>query len=353
MVIFFLILKLFFFKILLILGDLVCLACIQAAKRLKISKVNDTRDKDTLDQPQSLHISSNRDESHEESIDCLLPSSSTQQNSVLISAFLSRLPIWGGESIQQPLNSRSKQKKLTFLNTCSIDYFLLCLWLSKQLCNDWISINDYDNKVLVNKINNVVQFISELDWTNAKMTWIIDICRIQVFKNQYDCYASEYESFIRHLNFLQKYQLYCSNEKCESSNECEKMGDQLNFRKYKDSVNLIFFPQCSSCKSKLSCLKFFKKPIFLFVQTLYPLNPSLNDYISFNEIPKTLFLDNNEYKLICTTLHFSSSSLNSDHFCAIFNLNNKQFFIDNLITPAYEETIPDEQKITTCFYCLN
>lgn len=193
----------------------------------------------------------------------------TNQQLPLISAFLSRLPEWGGDWTTASPEPPFENVTYHFINTCTIDYLLLCLLLCKQLSQDWNLIDQFDDKVLIDKIKEIVNFISLDDWINAKKTWIIDISKKNESRKKYDCFASEYDIFISLLTSFQTYELFCKNEKCGFYNVCVKEGDQLNFKRdSKGDVILVFFAECSICKTDLSA-RFSRKPLWFFIQTLY------------------------------------------------------------------------------------
>lgn len=68
-------------------------------------------------------------------------------------------------------------------------------------------------KILLKK---VVQSIKNILWDRAKSIWVLEICKLQPKpRRTFDYVNSEYENFIRYINRLQEYQLYCENSDCE------------------------------------------------------------------------------------------------------------------------------------------
>ena len=84
----------------------------------------------------------------------------------------------------------------------------------------------------------------------------------------------------------------------------------------KESLN-----SCSNCKSQLST-KFVQTSPWIFAQTLYDANES--DSIHFDEIPKTITIDNLQYRLICCTIHKILDKIGN--FYAIFELEKRFFY---------------------------
>jgi len=85
--------------------------------------------------------------------------------------------------------------------------------------------------------------------------------------------------FIRYLNKLQSYQLYCGNNYCELFNTQVNEGYDLFFKRNSfGTVSLHHFTSCISCKTSLM-FKFLLAPPVLFIQPVYSSNEKKNLFI--------------------------------------------------------------------------
>lgn len=181
------------------------------------------------------------------------------------------------------------------------------------------------------------------------------MCKLKPSRRTFDCIDSEYEIFIRFINPLQQYHFFCGNNNCVLKDISINNGRDLFFKpnlfNSKGEAILSNLNSCSNCLSDLS-IRFINNPSFILIQPLYNFNDS--NYMYFDNIPKTLNLDNREFYLLCCTTHKNSSknSIKTDHFCAIYEIENRKFYIDDLNTPSFTENIPNIHKISTCFYYL-
>ena len=179
------------------------------------------------------------------------------------------------------------------------------------------------------------------------------MCKLQASRRAFDCCDSEYEKFIRHVNPLQEYQLYCGNSDCELSDIAVQHGRDFFFEmrdmNTQGQAILSNLTACTNCGSNLS-IRFLNTPPYLLIQPIYR---NYLDNMFFENIPKNIKLNNCDFQLLCCTTHKQAkNSLQLDHFCAIYELDNRKFYIDDLITPEYTEHIPNIHKVTTCFYYL-
>ena len=146
---------------------------------------------------------------------------------------------------------------------------------------------------------------------------------------------------------MQQYWSYCKNEKCDRFKEQISVGNEFNLIRKQGNVLFTFLQSCDSCKEDLS-IKFLTTPPWVFVSTLYDL--SQTTFICYDEIPKNTYFDDDQFRLACCTVHIKNRE--SNHFCGIFNIDQRNFYIDDLITPSYTEIIPNIHKVSTCFYFL-
>jgi len=159
--------------------------------------------------------------------------SSISQYSSLILNFLNHLPQWGGRVDQEICPEFANS---TLMNTCSIDYLLFSLWITSQISQ---KMNDLDirNYVHTENIKKMVEAIDRYEWDKAKTIWIVVICKLQPSRRVFDCYGSEYEMFIKHIEKIQEFLAFCSNDKC-NINSREESG-RFNFFFIKDENGFI------------------------------------------------------------------------------------------------------------------
>ena len=154
---------------------------------------------------------------------------------------------------------------------------------------------------------------------------------------------------------MQEYQLYCANSDCELFSIAVEHGKDFFFKPdLQGQAILSILTACHNCGLVLS-IRFIKTPPYLLIQPLYRHINSDLEKMFFDNIPKTIKLDNAEFHLLCCTTHKGSkskSTIITDHYCTIYELEKRRFYIDDLITPEYTEHIPNIHKVATCFYYL-
>lgn len=174
---------------------------------------------------------------------------------------------------------------------------------------------------------------------------MIDLCKMQSSRKIFDCENNEFDAIVQYLNKYQEFKFECKNTNCnrflipihEKRNQlyCDK-DENENF--VLNHNNII----CSECLNVLS-IEFYQTPPWLVVQTLRP-----NEIMLYNDLPKTLSFNNKTYIHLCSTIYKAFSR----HFCAIFEINNRYFFVDDLSTNCIEN-IPDIHYSSTSFYYLS
>jgi hypothetical protein len=111
-------------------------------------------------------------------------------------------------------------------------------------------------------------------------------------------------------------------------------------------------PICKKCKSKISGeISFNNNPSFIFIE-------SFHSNIYFDQIPLHLTIKNNQYRLLCATIH------KPGHFLSIFNINDFLYLIDDLdqstvllsklnssqFIDKNDNTILKSLNVTVCLY---
>jgi len=79
-----------------------------------------------------------------------------------------RIPKWGGF-----INFNEKRVQLT--DTCTIDYFLLSLWILSKIVPDFrLNLSIYE---LSDSLIRIVDSIENINWKKAKEIWIIEVMK--------------------------------------------------------------------------------------------------------------------------------------------------------------------------------
>lgn len=92
-------------------------------------------------------------------------------NKISKNFFISRLPPWGGTIFKNSFEIR-------LTNTCTIDYFLLSLWLSTKFSNKIIQLVN-ESIELKDSLLGIINSIELNHWNNAKSICVLDICKIE------------------------------------------------------------------------------------------------------------------------------------------------------------------------------
>jgi hypothetical protein len=271
-----------------------------------------------------------------------------------IDEFRLRIPKWGGLLVDK----KNLELGFSLSNTCTIDYFLLCLWTCTRLKT---KINDEINRLRFPKRQDLIDIITSIEfiqWNKAKSIWIQQFL-FEHYDHDCDCaecmelfpenkfistFGSEYEFFLEPLIKLQEYDYFsfCSNN-C-NLNGMTKKSVALTFEKENKKVNILFTGKipCRDCHSSVIAefSEFKNNPPWLFIQT----NKST---IYVQELPKVVKLGVKNYQFLCSTI------LLSNHFRGVFYLNNEYLLIDDLNSSKILKKIP-KLKIVTCFYyCIS
>jgi hypothetical protein len=277
-----------------------------------------------------------------------LPSSNVNSYSSKIQCFLNHLPLWGGKiELESDHSMFTQYAKHSISNSCSIDYLLLCLWTSYYLNKDFLQLlNSFQIKAsLTECINKVISLIDVNKWNAAKSIWIIDVCKLTPSRRVFDCKDTEYDKVARYLNNYQEFELKCINQKCDLFDIVVENRNELYF--VRDDNNNIHFSlndeyKCRNCSS-IQLKHFNRLPPWLIITVNYR---TLNDFICFDELLKTIDINKKKYTLLCSTI---VSLTVKQHFCAIFEIDNKKLLIDDL-NSTHTDQIPNMHRTSTCFY---
>jgi len=266
-----------------------------------------------------------------------------------VESFISHLPGWGGRIEFESSRSMPYQRHL-LSNTCPIDYLLLCIWTSYKLNQRILAlIEEFRvlNELLVKTLLKIINYIHENQWNMAKSIWVVDILKISPTRRTFDCFGSEYDQFIRHVKFLQEFEMHCADKNCPLFKVKEYSNDEIYVRR-DDNDNIVYLEDrtCQICKKCLSLVFKRNSPPWLILQLALT---KTSDFVCFDELPQTININELNYSILCTTI-VSKTTLN--HFSAIFQIENKSFLVDSL-NSAISENIPNTHEVSVCFYYLN
>ena len=233
--------------------------------------------------------------------------------------------------------------KLNFINTCTIDNYLLAIWyLSKIMPNFHNRIGTFKNKVTLIKI---IENIDILNWDYARQLWFTEIMKMD-FRNKntvIDFFGSIENYFLK---YVYDYQMHNIIQKC--SDECNKNGtifhaksEILNLGKTKDDFTLLtdIYNTCPKCKKHVTCnFEFLYDPIYVFIE--------MSDNLTIKNIPKLLNMNNKMFRLLCAIIHRSEIK----HFVSVFEIENQLYLIDDL-SPNGAHLLLENDKIN--YFALN
>jgi hypothetical protein len=265
-----------------------------------------------------------------------------------VNTLTKHIPKWG---MQIAYNN----KNLVVTNTCSIDYYLLALWVLSKIRSENIK-NIPILFTLSMKLEKIISLIERLNWKEARKIWIFEVLNIEdrITSNKnirtLSLFGTESNMVINPFYVYQSYNLY---QIC--SGNCENNGSLISndssvifFKKINDIIEMYYTyrDKCNKCRIRVShSILFHNYPQFLFIESIY-------NNIFFDEIPKQINIENSVFKLLCVTTH------KMDHFKAIFNLFNREYLIDDLGPLISELTIQRQRNdvrnspVTVSFYYL-
>jgi hypothetical protein len=207
-------------------------------------------------------------------------------------------------------------------------------------------------------IIEIIINIENLNWNRAKELWILDVMKYneRIRDNTISLFGSENNRFLKFLSIYQEHALIQScNTLCkENGRIIREDADKMFFRKSKNIINLYsgYLGICKKCKSKISGeISFNNNPSFIFIE-------SFHSNIYFDQIPLHLTIKNNQYRLLCATIH------KPGHFLSIFNINDFLYLIDDLdqstvllsklnssqFIDKNDNTILKSLNVTVCLY---
>jgi len=156
--------------------------------------------------------------------------------------FKKHVPSWGGRFV----NSEGLTR-IRFINTCTIDYFLLGLWYATKI-KIWFKTRlELINLNIKNLVLLIVDLIDKNEWNKAKSIWIVDVLKKTTNENGvYDLFGDQTE--VADI-FLQTQQTYESFLNCSCGRNHSFGGEIISFVKNGAEVSFsIKKIKCNRCK---------------------------------------------------------------------------------------------------------
>ena len=231
--------------------------------------------------------------------------------------FTQHVPINGGFFIVD-------NKKIGFINTCTIDYYLLSFWVMNYLIKDFkkaMPALEHTTSII-----NIINNIEIGQWDMARQIWYSDVMKMSLFgKKQVNFYGTVEDFFLQYMKLYQKHDLIqkCTRGCIYNGNLIvEENLDILHFGRLKNNeIGIVtsIKNKCAICKQRVMCDVFFKnEPIFIFIET--------SSLLKITEIPKIIDFDAKTFKLLCVIFHFPETQ----HFVSVYEINNHFFLVDDL-----------------------
>ncbi len=250
---------------------------------------------------------------------------------------------------------------INLINCCSINYFLLSLWVSSQFIPKYsyeIDIRKKNESLYIHLIE-IIKFLDLNDWARAQYKWVNDCLNINGLikdfgnkKNiEIDCYGTVYAFFLQKMFSLQEYYLELENCNCniKSQKQEPKSSFEINLTIVANLNNKFFRLPCDDCETYLTQkIRFKNSPLWLVVEA-----PAcdLNEEIDIRSLPNYLnFDENNKFNLLCIYIHIKANHNNKlklDHFRGIFYLDSKYFLVDD-IYPNKCDILEDYNHFVSC-----
>ena len=224
-------------------------------------------------------------------------------------------------------------RKTSVINTCSIDYLIFSFYVLHRIDKNFLKkipiLENTDNlKHIVRKIA-----MNPAKWNEALEIWITKIAKYNeyVLNKTINTFGEESTFFLQYLKEYQEYILIknCS-ENCIENGLLLFEGNLIFLRERGNKIELYYTSnnsgECLICKREIIHKIVFKnKTNFFFAQSF---NTNIST-IHVSDIPKQLFINEQTYSLILTTVN------NNEHFYGIFYIKGNYYISDD-ITQSFE-----------------
>ena len=125
-----------------------------------------------------------------------------------------------------------KEKNLSIINTCSIDYFLLTIsyfWFNNKYFIDFNTVEREQS--LINIIEKISDYIKNGEWMKARLEWVerLNLKPLSTEKDcVYDCMLSVFDSFYFEYSEIQQYSWHenCPIKTCKN-NKLKKKSSNI------------------------------------------------------------------------------------------------------------------------------
>lgn len=210
--------------------------------------------------------------------------------------------------------------KFELVNTCTIDYHLMSLWLSWKYFSKGMTkaIEENRENPHISGLIKIISLIDNFEWDRARTIWALHVNKIVIDEYcRFNAFGTEFEYFVKHMREFQKYKIVC-----ECGKELYNLGD-LQFKKIEEKCigNWEEERFCNVCQTSNAKLSFENQPFGLFIEPLH----SRRSVFQLDDYPKILKVFDCSFKLLCCTFLASS-----DHFKALFWINDCFYLVDDL-----------------------
>jgi hypothetical protein len=255
-----------------------------------------------------------------------------------IEDFIKAVPFWGGY-----INCHQRQN-IELKNTCPIDNLLFGLFVISKIKRNFIESLPLSN--LTEHLKTVLKLIETGKWNLVKQYWFVTFMNsnVLIVANQISLWGSENERFSHYLESLQSYKLIqlCSFD-CNYNNYTLSEDSYSLFLTKNIANNAVelyssYIGNCPLCALPIqTCIKFTTIPNFLILESANSRN-----IITYNDLDKVISIDNKMFRLICATF-----MVNNDHFIAIFDFQNKNYYVNAIGSRCIEMPPYDAQRLNS------
>ena len=231
--------------------------------------------------------------------------------------------------------------KVKVVNTCTIDYFLFALWVLDKMYPAFLNLLPVIE--LSDILKKIINNIDLLNWNTARHLWIVEIMKYSKEPRnlRISLFGSEYDMFIKYLLIYQLHDVkqICTVSCLYNNKKISTTREVLMFKKSKDKVilNNFHLTSCQICRKEIQFeLEFVYKPNIIFVES--PGN------LFIDEIPGSIQIGNDNFRLFCTTLH------RSKHFIGVFEFDGIKYIVDDLHNKAFLMPLPNSNIIKDNYY---
>lgn len=273
-----------------------------------------------------------------------LRSNSRLFNLISLSDIESYFPPWGGSLVKN-----DKVTKSSITNTCTIDYFLTCFWLSYLISDNVSNVFLSEGSSLLRIIRAIIDFINNKDWDRAKSMWIKDVLNMDLDQQgSVSLYGDEFEMVLKHLEKSQEYSIsltcHCGNEEFIIRDDVFLEFDTNN----NPAISITSNRSCKLCLRKMkSFIAFTRTPPWLVIG-----NTQMHN-ICATDLPEEIKIDELSFKLLCATFfNENQNNPNLNHFKSVFFINGEAHVYDDCNPNYFDKTIP-HHSVSSCFYYLS